>query len=80
MKKFYALELCLGNGVVGSRSRISAGAPHAARADSPKVVEITAKRFEFMPNKITLKKGGTSDDSPHQCGRRAWFLPAPSED
>ncbi len=27
-----------------------------ARADSPRVIEITAKRFEFSPNVITLKK------------------------
>ncbi len=31
-----------------------------ARGDSaPKTVEITAKRFEFTPNKVTLKKGET---------------------
>ena len=29
-----------------------------ARADvNPKVIEITAKKFEFAPNEITLKKG-----------------------
>jgi cytochrome c oxidase subunit 2 len=29
-----------------------------ARADvNPKVIEITAKKFEFTPNEITLKKG-----------------------
>ena len=29
-----------------------------ARADvNPKVIEITAKKFEFSPNEITLKKG-----------------------
>jgi cytochrome c oxidase subunit 2 len=33
--------------------------PHRALADSPRVIEITAKRFEFTPNKITLKKGET---------------------
>ena len=33
--------------------------PHPAHADSPRVIEITAKRFEFSPNKITLKKGET---------------------
>jgi cytochrome c oxidase subunit II len=29
----------------------------AARADAPRVIEITAKRFQFTPNQITLKKG-----------------------
>ena len=30
----------------------------ASRAeDAPKVVEITAKRFEFVPKELTLKKG-----------------------
>jgi len=33
--------------------------PHRALADSPRVIEITVKRFEFTPNKITLKKGET---------------------
>ena len=33
--------------------------PHRAQADSPRIIEITAKRFEFSPNKITLKKGET---------------------
>ena len=28
-----------------------------ARADNPKVIEITAKKFEFTPSEITLKKG-----------------------
>ena len=27
--------------------------------DAPKVVEITAKRFEFSPKEVTLKKGET---------------------
>jgi cytochrome c oxidase subunit 2 len=31
-----------------------------SRADAaPRVIEITAKRFEFMPKQITLKKGET---------------------
>ncbi len=46
-------------------------APAAARADEPQVVEITAKRFQFTPNQITLKKGQPvilrlrSDDVTH---------------
>ena len=31
----------------------------AAAAESPRVIEITAKRFGFTPNQITLKKGET---------------------
>ncbi|HET7183310.1 MAG TPA: cupredoxin domain-containing protein [Terriglobales bacterium] len=32
-------------------------APRGTRAQDPKVINITAKRFEFSPNQITLKKG-----------------------
>ena len=31
--------------------------PHRTRAQDPKVINITAKRFEFSPNQITLKRG-----------------------
>ena len=31
--------------------------PLGARAKDPRVIHITAKRFEFSPNQITLKKG-----------------------
>jgi cytochrome c oxidase subunit II len=34
-----------------------AGLVHAS--DNPKVIEITAKKFEFTPSEITLKKGET---------------------
>ncbi len=30
---------------------------HATRADDPRVIEIVAKRFQFTPNEVTLKKG-----------------------
>jgi cytochrome c oxidase subunit 2 len=34
------------------------GVPAMTRAsDNPKVIEITAKKFEFTPSEITLKKG-----------------------
>ena len=33
--------------------------PRNARADGARVIEITARRFEFTPNRITLKKGET---------------------
>ncbi len=45
--------------------------PHRTRAQDPKVINITAKRFEFSPNQITLKKGEpvklllTSSDVTH---------------
>jgi len=47
---------------------------------SPRVVEITAKRFEFTPNQITLKKGETvklvlhSEDVTHGFFMRALKL------
>ncbi len=31
--------------------------PHRTRAQEPRVINIVAKRFEFTPNQITLKKG-----------------------
>jgi cytochrome c oxidase subunit 2 len=46
-------------------------APHRTRAQDPKVINITAKRFEFIPNEIHLKKGEpvklllTSSDVTH---------------
>jgi cytochrome c oxidase subunit 2 len=47
-------------------------APHRSRAqESPKRMEIAAKRFEFSPNEITVKKGEpvelivTSQDVDH---------------
>ena len=30
---------------------------HQVKADGPRMIEITAKRFAFTPNQITLKKG-----------------------
>ncbi len=33
--------------------------PGKVQAEGPRVVEITAKRFAFSPDKITLKKGET---------------------
>ena len=34
-------------------------APPRVQADGPRVIEITAKRFGFTPNQITIKKGET---------------------
>ena len=36
-----------------------AGSGYRANASSPKVVDITAKRFGFTPDQIVLKKGET---------------------
>ena len=54
---------------------------HGGNPDtSPRVVEITAKRFEFAPNQITLKKGETvklvlhSEDVTHGFFLRALKL------
>jgi cytochrome c oxidase subunit 2 len=33
--------------------------PRNARAYEPRVIQITAKRFQFTPDQITLKKGET---------------------
>jgi cytochrome c oxidase subunit II len=47
------------------------GAVRNGSAEPPKTVQIVAKRFEFQPNKVTLKKGQTvtlrvqSDDVSH---------------
>lgn len=38
---------------------ILSGSVFTKAEDSPRVVEITAKRFQFTPNQITLKKGET---------------------
>jgi cytochrome c oxidase subunit 2 len=54
------------------------GSPRKAHADDgPRVIEITAKRFAFSPNQITLKKGETvklrlfSEDVTHGFFMRA---------
>ncbi len=51
---------------------LGSAAPRPARAAAgPRVIEITAKRFGFTPNQITIKKGQTvrlrltSDDVTH---------------
>ena len=44
-------------GVCGIALATVAPKGNLARADNPKVIEITAKKFEFTPSEITLKKG-----------------------
>ena len=47
-------------GVVLVAAALTLGSPFHARAQgAPRVVEITAKRFEFTPKEITLKQGET---------------------
>jgi len=57
---------------------LSLASPRQARADGgPRVIEITAKRFAFSPNQITIKKGETvklrltSEDVTHGFFMRA---------
>lgn len=57
------------------------GLPRTARGDqSPRVIDITAKRFEFIPSTLTLKKGETvklrvtSEDATHGLFLRALHL------
>ncbi len=44
------------NLTLGLLALLLVAAPGAGRAEEPRVVEITAKRFQFTPNRITLKK------------------------
>ena len=57
---------------------LALGSPRGAHAEgSPRVIEITAKRFAFSPNQITIKKGETvkirltSEDVTHGFFMRA---------
>lgn len=66
MTKFRALALTMTMTLVALLAVVSRG-----RADEPRVIDITAKRFEFSPATITLKKGEavklrvTSEDVTH---------------
>jgi cytochrome c oxidase subunit 2 len=58
-------------GVAFSSSLIALSCLAAPSADQMKVIKISAKRFEFTPNEITIKKGTpvvlqlTSEDRSH---------------
>ena len=58
-------------GALGITLATLAPKANLARADNPKVIEITAKKFEFTPSEITIKKGEpvilrlTSSDRVH---------------
>jgi cytochrome c oxidase subunit 2 len=58
-------------GALGVTLATVAPKANVAQADNPKVIEITAKKFEFSPSEITLKKGEpvilrlTSSDRVH---------------
>jgi cytochrome c oxidase subunit II len=66
MTKFRALALTMTMTLAALLAVASRG-----RADEPRVIDITAKRFEFSPATITLKKGEavklrvTSEDVTH---------------
>ena len=45
--------------VVLGMTLISVGSTQRVRAQEPRVIEITAKRYAFAPDTITLKKGET---------------------
>jgi cytochrome c oxidase subunit II len=49
-----------GQGIALMTVALTLASPNHARAEgTPRVVEITAKRFEFTPKEITLKQGET---------------------
>ncbi len=48
-----------GGGLVVVAGLLAAASPRARAAEGPRVIVITAKRFEFSPKEITLKKGET---------------------
>jgi cytochrome c oxidase subunit 2 len=48
-----------GGGLVVVGGLLAAASPRARAADGPRVIVITARRFEFSPKEITLKKGET---------------------
>jgi len=52
MKNGKWFVLCLFFGMVAMAASF-----HAKAKEAPRVVAISAKRFEFSPNRITLKKG-----------------------
>ena len=43
--------------LIALAAAMSVGTFHARPAQAPRVIEITAKRFGFSPDEITLKKG-----------------------
>ena len=53
------IHLAGGALAVGAGLLLTAAGPRARAAEAPRVIAITAKRFEFSPKEITLKKGET---------------------
>ena len=49
----------VGGGLTVLAGLLAIASPRARAEDSPRVITITAKRFEFVPNEITLRKGET---------------------
>ncbi len=50
-------EMRWGRRALVAVAAVMAAAALQAGAQEPKVIELTAKRFEFVPGQITLKKG-----------------------
>ena len=48
-----------GSGLAVVTGLLALASPRARAEESPRVIVITAKRFEFSPKEITLKKGET---------------------
>jgi hypothetical protein len=42
-------------------------------AENEQVIEITAKKFEYNPKEISVKKGGTGSPAIHVAGQVAWI-------
>ncbi len=51
-------KLVISAAVLGG-TLLSVGAARRVQAQEPRVIEITAKRYGFTPDKVTLKKGET---------------------
>ena len=70
LKSFFLASACAMAVAAMPSPRVSADAP-------PRVIEIKAKKFEFEPNQLTLKKGETvtlhlvSEDRVHGFFQRA---------
>jgi cytochrome c oxidase subunit 2 len=55
-----ARQQLLSFGLSVAAALLLVASPHRVRADAPmRVVEITAKRFQFSPSEVTLKRGET---------------------
>jgi cytochrome c oxidase subunit 2 len=58
MTRLWTLRLA-GSGLAFVAGLLAVASPPARAQDEPRVIMITAKRFEFSPNLITLARGET---------------------